>query len=55
MTEEEFTRRMQEIANGTFQPEVQHDEADDLIVQYLKSRGLNEAVTAYLSIHRLFG
>lgn len=55
MTDEEFTRRIQAIANGTFQPEVQHGEADDLIVEYLKSRGLDEAVTAYLSIHRLFG
>lgn len=55
MTDEEFTRRMQDIANDTFQPEVQHDEADDLIVEYLESRGLDDAVKAYLSIHRLFG
>lgn len=55
MTDEEFTCRMQDIANGIFQPEVQHDEADDLIVEYLKSKGLDEAVKAYLSIHRLFG
>ncbi|HGW5384364.1 TPA: hypothetical protein ACNH1J_002194 [Enterobacter hormaechei] len=55
MTDEEFTRRMLAIANAPFQPEVQHDEADDLIVEYLTSKGLDEAVAAYTSIHRLFG
>lgn len=55
MTDKEFTERMQKIAALPFQPEYQHDEADDLIVEYLKSKGLEEAVKAYLSIHRLFG
>lgn len=55
MTDEEFTQRMKEIADMPFQPEYQHDEADDLIVEYLKAKGLDEAVAAYLSIHRLFG
>ncbi|MBA7854126.1 hypothetical protein HV318_03560 [Enterobacter sp. RHBSTW-00901] len=55
MTDEEFTARMWEIANGVFQPEVQRGEADDLIIEYLKSKGLDDAVAAYESIHRLFG
>lgn len=55
MSDEEFTERMKAIADGVFQPEVQHDEADELIIEYLKSKGLDEAVAAYLSIHRLFG
>ncbi|EMU1126955.1 MULTISPECIES: hypothetical protein [Citrobacter] len=55
MTDEEFTARMREIANGVFQPEVQRGEADDLIIEYLKSKGLDDAVAAYESIHRLFG
>jgi hypothetical protein len=46
MTDEEFTARMWEIANGVFQPEVQRGEADDLIIEYLKSKGLDDAVAA---------
>jgi hypothetical protein len=41
---------MWEIANGVFQPEVQRGEADDLIIEYLKSKGLDDAVAAYESI-----
>lgn len=55
MTDKEFTEKMQAIANGEFQPELQHDCADDLIIEYLKAKGLDEAVAAYESIHRLFG
>ena len=55
MSDEEFTQKMVDITLGEFSAQMQHMDADELISEFLKSRGLDEAVKAYESIVRLYG
>lgn len=47
MTQEEFTERMLKIVGGFSDPESDHCDADDLMVQYLREQGLHEAMDAF--------